>query len=329
MSQASTFEPDPALADALANLYDAGAVKVPAWAALVTALASVRPEGIGATIDWLVAQRGALEQAYEGGRVAPLATAKLPPELHYTPELGFLDRARNDHALRERWLFAEIVGRRSWFQTTVYAITGLELEPRDAEFLEQVGIVNLTVDARAWPMAVTRRVAARGREVGPALVAGFAMLGSGMLAGRAAGDCARFLHRADLHEREGGSIAALVEQTLARRERVMGFGRPVVGPDERGPIMADLLVRYGRDQQRFVSLLRVVEQAFDAQRGLRTTAAAWAAAILSDYGMDPDQVEAVSNAWVAVNVFAQAAFSQQRGVGELDESRSVIANKPP
>ena len=66
---------DPATADALASLYDAGALRVPPWMALTTALASVRPDGLGATIAWLVAHQAELERAYADGGAAPLAVA--------------------------------------------------------------------------------------------------------------------------------------------------------------------------------------------------------------------------------------------------------------
>jgi hypothetical protein len=81
-----------AYADALASLHDAGAVRVPPWQALVTALASIRPDGIGATIDWLVAHRAELEAAYAGGRDGKLALPVLPPAMHFQPEIGYLDR---------------------------------------------------------------------------------------------------------------------------------------------------------------------------------------------------------------------------------------------
>ena len=313
-----TTDPTPEFEDALATLHDAGAIGVPPWLALVSALASVRPEGIGATIDWLVEHRDELERAFVGGREAPLNIAQLPAQMHYEPELGFLDRSRDDNALRERYLAADIVGKRTFFQTTVYVITGIELEARDAELLEQIGNANIPVDRRAWPMAVTRRVAARGGEYAAAVVAGLAMMGSPMLAGKAAKDCARFLRRADAAVEAGGSVDGLVAEILARRERVMGFGRPVVGPDERVPVMLALLERYGRSELRFARLLREAERAMFAGRGLRTTAAAWAAAILSDYGMTPEQVEAVSNSWVSVCVYAQATFSGERGLRAIE-----------
>ncbi|MEZ4403634.1 MAG: hypothetical protein R3B06_26660 [Kofleriaceae bacterium] len=300
--------------DALATMSDAGAVRVPPWLALVSALASVRPDGVGATIDWLVAHRAALERALEDGRTAPLQVGQVPPEMQYTPELGGLDRARDDHALRDRYLFADVVGHRTFFQAAVYAMTGLELPPRHAALLEQIGTINLTVDRRAWPMTVTRRVAARGHGYAAAVVAGHAMMGSPMLAGAAAADCARFLHRARAAVLEGRTVADLVADVLARRERVMGFGRPVVGPDERVPVMTAVLASHGRADLPFATLLRAAEDAFTAQRGLRTTAAAWAAAILSDFGMTPDQVHAVSNFWVAVCVYAQGVFAHERGL---------------
>jgi hypothetical protein len=78
--------------------------------------------------------------------------------------------------------------------------------------------------------------------------------------------------------------------------------------------MQDILRRYGRDALPYVSTLRAAEAAFVAHKGLSTTAAAWAAAILLDYGMTPGHVHAVSNYWVAVAVYAQAVFSGERGL---------------
>ena len=76
-------------------------------------------------------------------------------------------------------------------------------------------------------------------------------------------------------------------------------------------------VRVEMPSNQPIVLLREVEGAFAAQRGLRTTAAAWAAAILCDLGLTPDQVEAVSNAWVSVCIYGQAAFSRERGLAPV------------
>jgi hypothetical protein len=294
---------------ALASVHDAASVRVPPWLALVTALAQARPDGVRATIEWLVANCEALEGAYAGGRAAKLGLPALPPAMQFEAELGYLDRAKNDHALRDRHLFADVVGKQSFYQTAVYAICGIAISCRDADMLDELGQANLLVDRRAWPMAVTRRVAAGGGGYAAAVVAGTAMLAAPVLAGAAAADCAKFLRRA---RADGRPIADVVAEAIARKERVMGFGRPLVGPDERVPIMLATLERYGRHDGPYVTLLHEVEAAFSSQKGLRTTSAAWAAAALTDLGLTPDAVQALSNYWVAVCIYAQALFSVER-----------------
>lgn len=299
---------------ALASVHDAASVRVPPWLAIVTALAQARPDGIGAVIEWLTEHRAALEGAYAGGAAAKLGLPVLPPAMQFEGELGYLDRAKNDHALRDRHLFADIVGKQSFYQTAVYAISGIALSSRDADMLDELGQANLLVDRRAWPMAVTRRVAAAGGGYAAAVVAGTAMLAAPVLAGAAAADCARYLRRVRLDHR---SVVDVVGETVARRERVMGFGRPLVGPDERVPIMLATLARYGRDDGPYVTLLHQVEAAFTLHKGLRTTSAAWAAAALTDLGLSPEAVQAVANYWVAVCVYAQALFSTERATQHL------------
>lgn len=294
---------------ALSSLHDAGSTRVPPWAAVVIALAQSRPEGIGSSIDWLVAHRDQLEAAYAGGRDAKLGLPALPAAMEFQPELGYLDRPKNDHALRDRFLFADVVGKQSFYQTAVYAISGVAISCRDADMLDELGQSNLLVDRRAWPMAVTRRVAARGGGYAAACVAGIAMLGAPVLAGAAAADCARFLR--SIGDR---SPAEVVAEVIRSKQRVMGFNRPLMGPDERVPIMKGILARYGRDDGPYIRLLTEVEAEFHAQKGLGTTSAAWAAAVLSDLGMTPDAVQAVSNYWVAVCIYAQALFSTERAL---------------
>lgn len=310
----TTDQSDPALADALANVTDAGMVRVPPHAALAVALAAVRPASIGAAIDWLDAHRETLEQTYTAAQSAPLRAAALRPEMRYTPELGGLDRPKDDNVLRDVYLFADLVRRASFFQAAVYAIAGLEISASDAEMLDRLGVANIVVDPRAWPMAVTRRAAANGGGVAAGLVAGYAMATSPILAGSAAADCARFLREVQARVAAGETIPGIVDGVFTERRRVMGFGRPVAGPDERCPVMESIAVKYGRGDGPFVTILRAVEAEFVRHRGLRTTAAAWAAAIMSDVGCSPDAVNGVSSIYVNLCFLAQAVFSAERGL---------------
>lgn len=310
----SPLPPSEALADALASVQDAGAVTVPPHLALGVALASARPGTMAEAVRWLGEHVAELDAAYQRGRATPLAVAVVPPPLCFEPELGALERSRNDHSLRDRHVFAELVGQRSFFQVAVYAISGVEISSSESQMLEAIAVSCMTVDRRAWPMAVTRRIAARGGEVADAVAGGVAMMGAPLLAGRAAGLSARFLRHALAARQQGRSAEEVVDEVLAAGERVMGFGRPAVGPDERVPIIRRAVQEAGRGALPYAAVLCELEAAFERRRGLTSTAAAWAAAVLSDLGMSPEAVEAVSNSWVSVTVYAQAAFSRERGL---------------
>ena len=182
-----------ALSDALASVKDAGTLRTPPWMAVVSALACARPDGIGGVVEWLTAHQAELEAAYDTGATAKIALAVLPPELEYPVEIGGLDRPRNDHRLREKYLFADIVGRGTFFQAAIYAMTGIEISADDAAMLDEFGTLNLLIDRKVWPMAATRRAAARGGGYTAGVLAGWAMMGSTVLAGAAAAECARFL----------------------------------------------------------------------------------------------------------------------------------------
>lgn len=290
---------------------DAGATGVTPWMAIVAALATTRPTSMRETFQWLADHAELIEREYERGKREPLTIGAIPEELRYEPELGYLDRSINDHWLRGRRIFGEMLGNKSFMQAVVLAISGVDLAKSDSEMLEQFAMACMTLDRGAWPMAATRRVAGHGGGVAAAVVAGAAMMGSPMLAGAAAANCARFLRRAAAAEARGVSVDHAVRELLANKERVMGFGRPVVGPDERSPVLLELLRRYRRAEGTHVALLVRAEQAFFEHRGLKTTAAAWAAAILSDLELSPDAVHAVCNHWVTSCVFAQAAFGAE------------------
>lgn len=298
--------------DALENVRAAGTVAVPPWMSVVSALASARPATVGETIDWLVAHRDALTAADDEARAAPLTLARLDDDLRYTPELAGLDRARSDHALREKLLFADLVGRRSFFQVTVYAITGVELSASDAEMLERIGVANVAADHRAWPLAVTRRVAGHGGDLCAAVVAGAAVMGSPIIGSTAGGGAARLLRRVEAAVARGEPLASVLDAMLARRETLLGFGRPVVGPDERVAPVREALRARGRDGGPQVRLLEDIEAHLMARKGIRSNVAAWVAAAMGDLGFTPDGVQAVSNVYLHVCVLAQAVFSAER-----------------
>lgn len=306
------MSPRDPLRDALENVRAAGAVSVPPWLSVVSALASARPATVGDTIDWLVAHRDALTAADAESRAAPLTMSPLDEDLRYEPELAQLDRARGDHSLRDKHLFADLVGRRSFFQVTVYAITGIELSASDAEMLERIGVANVAADHRAWPLTVTRRVAGHGGDLCASVVAGAAVMASPLIGSTAGAGAARLLRRVEAAVARGESLASVLDAMLARRETLLGFGRPVMGPDERVAPVQEAMRAHGRGDGAQVRLLRDIEAHLVARKGIRSNVAAWVAAVMGDLGFTPDHVHAVTNVYLHVCVLAQAVYSAER-----------------
>lgn len=301
-------------ADALENLRAAAAVQVPEWLALVSALASVRPGSISETIDWLVQHRATLESTYSESKNAPLVLARLDQDMHYEPELAGLDRPRDDHFLRDKYVFADLVGNKTYFQVIIWAITGVALSKSDAEMLEQIGVANFAADRRVWPLAVTRRVAAHGGDFSSAIVAGHAVMGSPIVGSRATGSLARFMIWAKSEVAKGRSLEAVVDEALSRGEKIKGFGRPVVGPDERVAPVRAIIEKYGREGGSHLVLVQSIEELLQKKRGLQSNVAAWITAVMCDLGFSPDGVHAVTMMYLTPCVFAQAVFSRERGV---------------
>lgn len=295
-------------------LRDAAVVRAPPWLGLVAALSAIRPPTIAATIDWLIAHRADIEGAFADASGGRLAISSLRPEFRYEPELGGLDRAKNDHSLRGRWLFADLLGKRTFMQTVVLALTGIELSSSDAEMLEQVGVANVAVDQRAWPLAAGRRVAARGGGFPAAVVAGQAIMGSSIMGPESAACSARSMVAIQRRIEAGESADAIIDDILARGERIMGYGRPVVGPDERSDVMEAIARKYGRGNGVYVLLAREIERALVTRKGLTSTAAAWVAAIMLDLGFTPLGVQALTSVYLSSALFAQVVYSAEMGV---------------
>jgi hypothetical protein len=241
--------------------------------------------------------------------------APLEPALRFEPELGRARPDLFDHEIRGRLVFRELLGQKSFFQVVAWAIGGVELCAADAELLAQTGIVTQLLEPEIWPLAVTRRIAARGAGLGPALMGGVAALCTTRLAGMPVAGFMRFLGRVERDLARGRALDDVVASVLRERERVPGVGRPVLGPDERVPQQLSLYERYGRAGGPSVLLARSIDRSVFAAKGLRINSAGMHGALLRDLGFSPSAAAALSTLYFIVPVLAHAVFAEERAAG--------------
>ena len=275
---------------------------------LAVALASAAPASVRDAIALLVERETEIEALLrDGGGADARRPAELEEALRFDPELARVRPDLRDHEIRGKLVYAEMLGRWSFFQVAIWAIAGLELSRSDADYVEQLGVTTQLLDAQIWPMAVTRRLSHGGAPLARALIGAVATLYTKRITAEPVGACMRFLDRAEA--RGALSIESFVDEVLAGRETIPGVGRPVLGRDERVTQQLSLAERYGHRDGPSLALVLAIERELTAKKGLHFNAAGIQAALLRDLGFLPKQAVAISALYFFVPALAQATFS--------------------
>jgi hypothetical protein len=284
--------------------------------AIAVAIASSGARSADDVFRLLDEKRAALTAAI----AAPGGLKAMPPleeELRYTPELATMHLdvgpgEQGDHDIRGRRLFAELLGKKDFFQVAALAIAGVELSDDDAELLGHCGVLTQLMDVRIWPLTVVRRVAARGHGLAASVVAGMATLINPRMAVLPVAGFMRALDRIDEDMRGGLSLEASLDGFFRRKEKIPGVGRPVVGKDERVAPKLALFERYGRRDGPSVRLAVALDALVAQTKGLGVNSAGYQAALLRDLGFAPNAAAAFCLLYFAVPVLAQAVYADDR-----------------
>jgi hypothetical protein len=276
-------------------------------AVIAVALLSAAPATIEDAIAF-VREHGAELAACKAGSLEELAS--LEPDLVKETEPGRVLPALHDHDVRGRRLFGDLVGKRSFVQVAALGIDGVELDRNDAELLEHLGVNTQLFDVRIWPLNVARRVAAAsGLEHG--IVAGLATVLNPNMGAPPVGRFMRFLDALDEGLSRGVSIERQLQETIARRERLPGLGRPALGPDERNAQVFELARTHERDAGPSWKLAMAIDDFFAHEKGVRINSAGLQGALMRDMGFTPKGATAFCALYFLIPVVVQAAFGSR------------------
>ncbi len=255
----------------------------------------------------------ALERLLAGGSgTVARRPARLEARLVFEPELARVRPDISDHEIRGKLLFGEIVGRRSFFQVAAWSIAGLELSARDARLLEHLGVNTQLLDPHIWPLAVARRIAARDGPLARSVIGGIAALFTPNITIEPVAAFMRFLDEVQAAAGSGAPIEVFVGGVLHAGRRIAGFGRPVLGPDERVPHALRLAKRHGRGNGKSVRLALAVEREMLRSKGLVLNSAGLQGAIMRDMGFTPDAAAVFCALYFFIPILAQHAFVAER-----------------
>ena len=283
---------------------------------IAAALASLRATTVRDAIAALHRLQPTLERlARDGAPELARRPAKLDRRLEFEPELARVRPDLHDHEIRGKRLFRDLVGRRSFFQVAAWSIAGLELTARDARLLEHLGVNTQLLDPHIWPLAVARRIASRRGPLARSFIGGVAALFTPNITIEPVAAFMRFLDEVQFALDGGASVKKFLADQLHRGRRIAGFGRPVLGPDERVPHALRLAKRYRRGTGKSVRLAQTVERELSQSKSLVINSAGLQGAIMRDMGFTPDAAAAFCAIYFVVPLLAQHAFVVERSAG--------------
>jgi hypothetical protein len=291
---------------------------------LAAALASLPVATVPGLMTALRRIQPVLEQlADHGAPDVARRPAKLEARLKLEPELARIRPDLRDHEIRGKLLFRQILGRQSFFQVAAWSIAGVELTALDARLLEQLGVNTQLLDPHIWPLAVARRIAAQGGPLARSLIGGVAALFTSNITIEPVAAFMRFLDEVESALERGGSVESFVAAQLRRGRTIAGFGRPVLGPDERVPHALRLAKRHRRAAGKSVRLAQAVEGELRKSKGLAINSAGLQGAIMRDMGFTPGAASAVCALYFLVPLLAQHAFVVERSTGKRRPGREA------
>lgn len=187
---------------------------------------------------------------------------------------------------RGKDLFTNLKDHR-WMGLLLYGITGREFSEKQIRLFEGIWALSASYpDPRLWNNRVAA-LAGTARSTGAlGIAAAIAVSEASIYGGRPIiGSIDFFLY---LRKRldEGNELGDLVKNELCKNRKIPGYGRPIIGTDERIPALMDLAKQLGFNEGDYVKLAFQVEEILlEGRWRLHMNVAALIAGLAADQGL--------------------------------------------
>lgn len=192
--------------------------------------------------------------------------------------------------MRGRDLHQEL-GKKDWLSVYMYAITGREFTDNQIRYLNFMWIATSYPDVGIWPNQVTALAGSARSTPSLSLVAGLAVSEARLYGRKPDRRAMDFFYRAAEQMDNGKSLEQVIEEEVARRKVVFGYGRPLVRLDERVAHTLNVISELGLDGGRYFNLALDVHRYLKKTRGLSLNIAAISASTMADMGLSTEEYQ--------------------------------------
>lgn len=177
-----------------------------------------------------------------------------------------------------------------WLDLYVYSILGRRLSAPQIKLLNAIWVYTSYPDPRLWNNRVVALGGTARSTAALALSAALAVSEATIYGRRPDIKTMDFLRRTRQQVDAGADLSTLLQEELRRHRTIAGYGRPVVGTDERLPHLLRRAENLGIERGPYVELAFEIERCLMAGRWrLRMNYAALAAAFCADMGFAPQE----------------------------------------
>jgi citrate synthase len=223
------------------------------------------------------------------------------------------------------------LGDLDWFELFLYGITGRFFNKKELKVLNSIWTYTSYPDPRIWNNRVAALAGTAESTLGLGLAAAIAVSEADLYGVRPGKRGLDFFVRLKRAVDAGESISHFTEQEIQAGRKVYGYGRALVGGDERIPHFLNMLKKYGMDEGPHIRLAIEVEKILKA-KGLAMNFAAPTAAVAADLGFSPDEFHAfVGPVFIAgiIPCYQEAVEKPMGTLFPLPCSRLIYEGKAP
>ncbi len=187
---------------------------------------------------------------------------------------------------RDKDLFKDLKDSR-WLQLLMYGITGRSFDEKQIKLLEGIWVICTSYpEARLWNNRIAA-LAGTVRTTGSlGIAAAIAASEASIYGQRPAIKSIEFLIRTQENLDKGHNLKTLITHELKTQRVIPGYGRPLIGTDERIPVMMSLAEELGYANGSYVKLAFDIEKTLlDGRWRLHMNAASLIAALVADQGI--------------------------------------------
>jgi hypothetical protein len=212
----------------------------------------------------------------------------------------------DDHRFRGFSLYRDLLGVESFTAMIALAIDGVRRTADEAAMLDDLAAAVCVADPRIWPCKLARVSAGYGSPLAGVAASTYAMQDA-LIGPWTAQGAAEFLEAC-------GTSASREElsRQISAKKRVLGFGVPARGRDERVLALSERIKARGRETLPWWKVTEALIDLMRSERGIEPNISIAFAAACLDLGFAPKQIGLLATAlWQLVPIANAAEGSEQ------------------